>query len=409
MAANGDSLEMLTLESRIARAALGFRDEVEIPDEPGMTDSERSMQRIMRASGKAACDFMDEVIRLHHDPQNPLRIDPTAGGRLSEDSDLERWRNYNIAGLQTLAVREAREEYTREYGFPVVTGEAIEKIRKAVGDNPIVEIGAGNGWLARELCERGLTVHPTDPTSLEENEYGLGLTEHMPVEKLDGLEALDQYPDCDLLWSWPQMASYVPEVMKSFRGKHLIYIGENGYGCTGPREDIVVTMEGHYRETGWNPLPSFPSVNDNLYILERIDYKLEPPSRDPGKYQTSWGEHIQAQDLDRILEGEIDEDLAARIAEAAFRERRINQQTSETQEENLRQNMEFSIPHIARATVSDAMRYGSAGLREQLETELLETDTTEREWAEARILEIQQMAALPAEWVIQRELEENSE
>ena len=404
-----DIIDRLRLQGRIAEEAVQFQAEADLPDHPGMTGAEESMIRIVLAAGRAATEFVDETLRRHHDPGNPLRIDPTAAHRARDENDLDTWRAHSIIGLQHYCVREARTEHTERYGFAIVTGEAIEAIREAVGDTPIVEIGAGNAWLARELCERGLTVFPTDPAPLERNEYRLGGKEHMPVERLDGFEALEAHPDCDLLWSWPQMQGYVPEVMRRFQGKHLAYIGENGHGCTGPREDIVVTMEGRYRDTGRVPLPSFPEVNDNLYILERIDYELEPAGRDSGEYPAGWGEQIQAHDLDRVLQGPVSQDLAERIVEAALNEGRIQRELHETGEENLRRNLEFSIPHIARATVSDAMRYGNPELRDSLEDELLENDIQEREWAEARVDEICRMAEHPAERIIRRETQEEEE
>ena len=229
------------------------------------------------------------------------------------------------------------------------------------------------------------------------------------MERLDGMAALKQHPDCDLLWSWPQMEDYVPQVMRAFQGKHLVYIGENGYGCTGPREDIAVTMEGRYRDAGRHSIPSFPGINDNIHILERIDYELEPAGRNSGEYPADWGEQIQARDLDRILQGPVSQDLAERIAEAALNEGRIQRELHETPEENLRRNLDFSIPHIARATVSDAMRYGNPELRDRLENALLENEIQEREWAEARVEEICRMADHPAQRIIRRETQEDPE
>ena len=399
-------MDRLKLQGRIAGEAVRFKQDAELPDRPGMTGAEEDMYRIILASGRAAAEFVDETLRRHQDPGNPLRIDPTAAYRVGDENDLDTWWVHSIIGLQHYCVREARTEHTERYGFAVVTGEAIEAIQEAVGDTPIVEIGAGNGWLARELSERGLTVFPTDPAPLERNEYRLGRKEHMPVERLDGFQALEAHPDCDLLWSWPQMQGYVPEVMRRFQGKHLAYIGENGHGCTGPREDIVVTMEGRYRDTGRVLLPSFPEVNDNLYILERIDYDLAPAGQEAEEYRPPWPDQIGQGDLDDLLAGRPLEDLAGRIAEAAAREDRIDGYPGEPAGDVLRRNLDFSIPHIIRCTVSDAMRCAEPRLRDRLEDRLLLEGRDEREWAEASIRELTTLAAPAALRIIRREIPE---
>ena len=208
------------VQGRIALEAERLQGEMELPpDRPGMTQAEEELYRIAMAAGRAAGEFVDESLRRHHDPDNPLRIDPTETHRVRDENDLETWRDQSILGLLQYCVQEARAGHTEQYGFAVMTGEAIECIREAVQDTPLVEIGAGNGWLARELNERGISVHPTDPAEIQRNDHALGGREHMPVERLDGFQALAKYPDHDLLWSWPQMHGYVPEVMKRFQGK----------------------------------------------------------------------------------------------------------------------------------------------------------------------------------------------
>lgn len=398
-------VDRFLLDSRIARAALEFRDTVEIPEEPGMTGAERDMLRSVQASGKAAAEFVGETLRRHHDPFNSLQVDPTdRGGALYRDRDLEGWKHDTTLDLMRYCLRETRELHIAAYGFAVMTGDAIEHIREAVGDTPLVEIGAGNGWLAHEMNERGITVYPTDPADIDRNRFALGRRELMEVERLDGFQALEQHPDCGLLWSWPEMEDYVPEVMRKFTGRHLVYIGEWGVGCTGPREDLVVTMEGRYREAGRHVIPSFPEVNDNVYILERIDYDLAPAGMDAGEYPAPWDGHISARDLDAILEGELTPDLAGRVALAAMGEGRIQREPGEGLEANLRRNLEFSTLHIARATVSDAMRHGSPEARDRLEDRLLEEGRDEDEWAEARVAEMVAMAYAPGEAAITAEL-----
>ena len=392
-----DIMARIGLECRIAEATMEFRDETEVEDGHLMTEAELSIYQITISAGRTATEFVDEVIGLHHDPNSPLHIDQT-GHHWSEDS-MEKWRDNRIIDLQYFTIQQMREGHTTQYGFAIMTRQAIEQIHETVGDTPIVEIGAGNGWLAHEMNEHGLTVFPTDPVQIKRNKYAVG-EEHMPVERLDGREALQKYPDASMMWSWPEMSAYVRNVMTAFHGKHLIYIGENGDGCTGPQEDIVVTMEGRYREAGHIYIPSFPSVNDNVNILERIDYDILPPEQNAPIYQTPWDQHLRRDDLDDILRNDIRPDLAERIAEAAWEEDRIPGGMDETKEETLRRNLGFSIPHIARATISDAMQHGTPELRGQLQEAI---QGSEDDWAEARVVDIIRLAEASTERIIEME------
>ena len=405
-AGDGGVMERIRIELRVAQAARELYEKTRAPEDRDMTGAECNIHRITSATGQAAEEFVEETIRRHHDPADPLRVSLRMGYR--DLDSLEQWREYQTLSLRSLSETEMRDSHTARYGFAIVTAEAIEWVREQTGGGPMVEIGAGNGWLAREMNERGITVHPTDPNPLGSTGYHLGTTEHMPVEQFDGNQALDAHPDCNMMWSWPEMRAYVPEVMRRFQGKHLLYIGEYGDGCTGPQEDLVVTTEGRYRNAGRYGLRSFPGVNDNIHLLERIDYNLQPAGRDPGEYPLPWEEHIRAGDLDDILQGTNQQDLAERIALAALEENRLKQDWEEDPRESLRRNLEFSIPHIARCTVSDAMRYGRAELRDRLEDRLLEQDLDEEEWAGRRVRELAGLALENTEALIRQTMLERT-
>ena len=76
-----------------------------------------------------------------------------------------------------------RDDYTSKYGFPIVTDQAIQWIAEQTNNTPMIEIGAGNGYLSKEMQERGIDVIATDPSELDQNDYRLGRIEHVPIEK----------------------------------------------------------------------------------------------------------------------------------------------------------------------------------------------------------------------------------
>ncbi len=56
-----------------------------------------------------------------------------------------------------------RREYNSRFGFPIITNAAVQWIANATAGNPLLEIGAGNGYLASELIKANIDVIPTDP------------------------------------------------------------------------------------------------------------------------------------------------------------------------------------------------------------------------------------------------------
>lgn len=53
--------------------------------------------------------------------------------------------------------------YIPRFGFPILSAGDIEAIAASTGGGPLVEAGAGPGYLAWECNRFGLEVHPTEP------------------------------------------------------------------------------------------------------------------------------------------------------------------------------------------------------------------------------------------------------
>ena len=107
-----------------------------------------------------------------------------------------------------------RREYNSRFGFPIITKAAVQWIANATAGNPLLEIGAGNGYLASELIQHGVDLITTDPhpTGAEDG-YRIPMA---PVPSVDilpltGTEAMAIHPDHNILWSWPDLnAEYYP-------------------------------------------------------------------------------------------------------------------------------------------------------------------------------------------------------
>ena len=59
----------------------------------------------------------------------------------------EEWYEKAAQGPASLAMFQLRRRFTKTYGFPVITPEAVHLIRDSLADRPALEVGAGNGYL----------------------------------------------------------------------------------------------------------------------------------------------------------------------------------------------------------------------------------------------------------------------
>ena len=156
-----------------------------------------------------------------------------------------------------------RDRFTQTFGFAVLTHEEIRLIQ---GYGPILEIGAGTGYWAMELSHAGTSIIATGPGySREYFRDSPRWTEVLPLEARD---AIWQHPGRNLLMCWPHTAGWTWEAARTFQGKHLIYVGENGMGCTGGPV-LNETPEERYRLSREIEIPRFQGMHDRLQVWTR--------------------------------------------------------------------------------------------------------------------------------------------
>ena len=194
------------------------------------------------------------------------------------------WISQSIDRFVGIALNETRREFTSNFGFPIITHEAINWIKRIIEDDNLLEIGAGNGYLAEELGKQGFQVHATEPHPVgPENQYAINPRRNpIELEQYDGLTSLDKYPGINMLWSWPQPEDYTADVLLKFEGQYFIYIGEPP---TGQGDDLRSSATGGLRfhqvlqerfdlvDTHY--IPTFPNIHDAIYIYERKGRKKQ--------------------------------------------------------------------------------------------------------------------------------------
>lgn len=214
-------------------------------------------------------------------------LPPLAGNPLADE--FEKSRTNPSAAAAT------REAMIRRYGFAIPTEAALQCIAVAAASG-IVEIGAGAGYWARLLFDRGLDVVAYDPAPPPSagNRWFAGIDPWFPVAAGDHT-VVECHADRTLLLVWPtrneQWAADASTLFHRHGGQHLAYVGERPGGRTG--DDALHARLGGYDrcykcaydladaacvcdiERQWElqatvELPHWDGFDDNLHLYRRL-------------------------------------------------------------------------------------------------------------------------------------------
>lgn len=164
--------------------------------------------------------------------------------------------------------RRRRHALTSIYSFAVPTEEALGLIASF---GPVVEIGAGTGYWAALLRNRGCDVVAYDLLSDAFDKW-FPAGQYGGVEKGD-VDKAAEHADRTLLLVWPPyntpMAYDALNTYREAGGQRLVYVGEGEGGCTGG-EDFHEALNGpEWTETDSLLIPQWTDINDWLTIYER--------------------------------------------------------------------------------------------------------------------------------------------
>jgi hypothetical protein len=188
--------------------------------------------------------------------------------RLRADLPFAERRKLGLAP-QGDAAYEQRDELRWRYSYAVPDEAVLAAIAK---HGPVLEIGAGTGYWARMLADRGLDVVAYDlqPVDGEIRNRWIGQRQaYFPVQR-GGTEVAAQYPDRTLLLVWPPYDSAMAaKALMAYRGQTLALVGEDeANGATGTRS-FWAALERGWRQIERLALPRWPRVYDELTIWRR--------------------------------------------------------------------------------------------------------------------------------------------
>lgn len=160
--------------------------------------------------------------------------------------------------------RDRRKIFNQTLSWAVPDQTTIKDLAKMFDGKKILEIGSGAGLWARLLKDEGINIKATDNSEWKIKHR------YTDVEKLSHIEALQKYPDSDVLMlCWPNhSSSMADESLTLFKGEYVIYIGEpKGFSCaTNEFFDQLKTWKliKKYEITQWI------GVHDEALVYQRI-------------------------------------------------------------------------------------------------------------------------------------------
>ena len=167
-----------------------------------------------------------------------------------------------------------RYNYASVCGCPILTLETVELLASALRGRRVLEVGCGNGFLAHQLQQRGVSVSPIDDAK---SEYIIDFCggRHCEVLQVD-VKDLDISEYEVVLMSWPDddrdTASHVARKMR--KGQYLIYQGESKGGCTADTAFFSL-LDQLFKEynVAYNKLNSthvvFPHIHDRWQVFKK--------------------------------------------------------------------------------------------------------------------------------------------
>lgn len=157
-----------------------------------------------------------------------------------------------------------RYELVTTHAWAVPSVEAIDMIVKH-SPAGVVEIGAGTGYWARLLRERGLFVMAFDEAP-HDNPQAQGTWS--PVEK-GGPEKAALWPQLTLFLCWPPYnLPMAHECLRAYSGSTVAYVGE-GYGMATGDDAFHDELEDNWDLIDEVALPRWFGIRDDLHIYKR--------------------------------------------------------------------------------------------------------------------------------------------
>lgn len=145
-----------------------------------------------------------------------------------------------------------------KYAWSIPNDEAIETL---VEYDPLLEVGAGNGYWAHLVEEAGGDIVATDKEPWSDT-----WTE---VVQCDQTIVREPGPRT-LFMCWPAYAeAWTGEALEMYDGDTFIYVGEGRGGCTGNERFHKLLDERFGTAEKTVEIPQWCGIHDKMYVFRR--------------------------------------------------------------------------------------------------------------------------------------------
>jgi hypothetical protein len=160
-----------------------------------------------------------------------------------------------------------RKWCVQRYAFAVPTSEALETISRYA---PIVELGAGTGYWAWLLRQRGVDCLAYDlaPPDQVANPHAFRPLTWTTVEP-GSVEVLQKHSGRALFLCWPPYRDpFAAQALTAYAGSTFIHIGEPRGGHTAD-DTFFDALEHAWQPVEHVALPNWPGTRDALTVFKR--------------------------------------------------------------------------------------------------------------------------------------------
>lgn len=167
---------------------------------------------------------------------------------------------------RAIEVLRRRDELVQEYAWAIPNAPAI---RTLVDHDPVLEVGAGNGYWASLVEQAGGDIIATDSLQDVDGEPDSWTT----VEQLDARNAIREYGEGRTLFiCWPNYGDHwaynATVEYASIGGECLVYVGEGRSGCTGD-EAFHQLLHDAWTLAETVAIPTYLGLHDRLEVWSR--------------------------------------------------------------------------------------------------------------------------------------------